>query len=48
MKRDVTEPRMRSRVLTVAALALSVALAGCESFDPLDKLSELDIMGVSK
>ncbi|MEA2877869.1 MAG: hypothetical protein QOF14_3065 [Hyphomicrobiales bacterium] len=48
MKRDVTEPQMRSRVLTVAALALSVALAGCESFDPLDKLSELDIMGVSK
>ena len=39
---------MLSRVFTVAALALSVALAGCESFDPLDKLSELDIMGVSK
>jgi hypothetical protein len=48
MMREKTEPRMRSRVFTVAALALSVALAGCESFDPLDKLSELDIMGVSK
>ena len=46
--REMTEPRMRSRVFTAAALALSVALAGCESFDPLDKLSELDIMGVSK
>ena len=39
---------MRSRVFTAAALALSVALAGCGSFDPLDKLAELDIMGVSK
>jgi hypothetical protein len=48
MMREKTEPRMRSRVFTVAALALSVALAGCDSFDPLDKLSELDIMGVSK
>ncbi len=38
---------MRSLV-TVAALAFSLALAGCESFDPLDKLSELDIMGTSK
>ncbi|MEA2195708.1 MAG: hypothetical protein QOG42_2316, partial [Solirubrobacteraceae bacterium] len=48
MMREKTEPRMRRRVFTVAALALSVALAGCESFDPLDKLSELDIMGISK
>ncbi len=39
---------MRSRILTVAALTLGLALAGCESFDPLDKLSELDIMGTSK
>lgn len=39
---------MRSRIVTAAALALGFALAGCDSFDPLDKLSELDIMGVSK
>lgn len=39
---------MRSRIVTAAALALTLALAGCDSFDPLDKLSELDIMGTSK
>ena len=39
---------MRSRYLTAAALAFGLALGGCESFDPLDKLSELDIMGSSK
>ena len=39
---------MRSRVFAAGVLALGLALAGCESFDPLDKLSELDIMGVSK
>jgi hypothetical protein len=38
---------MRS-IVTAAALAFGLALAGCESFDPLDKLSELDIMGTSK
>ena len=38
---------MRS-IITVAALAFGLALSGCESFDPLDKLSELDIMGTSK
>ena len=38
---------MRS-LITVGVLALGLALAGCESFDPLDKLSELDIMGTSK
>src|SRR5947209_6497097 len=47
MRRDATEPRMR-RIVTAAALALGLALAGCDSFDPLDKLSELDIMGTSK
>ena len=50
MRRDVTESRMR-RVVTAAALTLGFALAGCDSingFDPLDKLSELDIMGTSK
>src|SRR5436309_10445538 len=47
MRRDATEPRM-CRIVTVAALALGLALAGCDSFDPLDKLSELDIMGTSK
>jgi hypothetical protein len=39
---------MRSRIVTAAALAFGLALAGCDSFDPLDKLSELDIMGTSK
>jgi len=39
---------MRSRILTAAALGLGLALGGCESFDPLDKLSELDIMGTAK
>ena len=39
---------MRSRILTAAALGFSLALGGCESFDPLDKLSELDIMGTAK
>ena len=41
---------MRSLV-TVGVLALGLALAGCDTlngFDPLDKLSELDIMGTSK
>ena len=36
------------RIVTAAALALGFALAGCDSFDPLDKLSDLDIMGTSK
>ena len=39
---------MCSRIVTAAALAFGLALAGCDSFDPLDKLSELDIMGTSK
>jgi hypothetical protein len=39
---------MRRRFFTAAALAFGLALGGCESFDPLDKLSELDIMGSSK
>lgn len=40
-----------NRVSTAAALVVAFALAGCDSingFDPLDKLSELDIMGSSK
>ena len=36
------------RLMTAAALLSALVLAGCESFDPLDKLSELDIMGASK
>src|SRR5256885_7420194 len=48
MRRDVRESGMRSPIFTAAALALGLALAGCDSFDPLDKLSELDIMGTSK
>ena len=39
---------MRRRILTAAALGFGLSLAGCESFDPLDKLSELDIMGTAK
>jgi hypothetical protein len=39
---------MRSRILTAAVLGFGLALSGCESFDPLDKLSELDIMGTAK
>ena len=40
-----------NRAFTAAALVFAFALAGCDSingFDPLDKLSELDIMGSSK
>src|SRR4051794_35202277 len=40
-----------NRVVTAAALVFAFALAGCDSlngFDPLDKLSELDILGTSK
>src|SRR3954463_797929 len=36
------------RNVTAAALARGLVLSGCESFDPLDKLSELDILGTSK
>lgn len=39
---------MRSRLFTAAGLVLGLALAGCESFDPLDKIADLDIMGTSK
>ena len=38
----------RDRILTAAAFALALALAGCDSFDPLDKFQEWDIMGSSK
>ena len=34
--------------LTIAALISGLALAGCDSFDPIDKFQELDIMGSSK
>jgi hypothetical protein len=36
------------RGATIAALVCGLALAGCESFDPLDKFQDLDIMGTSK
>jgi hypothetical protein len=39
---------MRNRILTAAALTFAVALAGCDSFDPLDKFQDWDIMGSSK
>lgn len=48
MTRDVTQTRIRRHFVTAAVLALGLALAGCDSFDPLDKLSDLDIMGTSK
>jgi hypothetical protein len=39
---------MRKRVLTSAVLLLGLALAGCDSFDPLDKFQDWDLMGTSK
>ena len=35
-------------LFTAAALALGLALAGCDSFDPLDKCPGLDIMGTRR
>src|SRR5437764_12437371 len=32
------------RIVTLVALGLAVALAGCDSFDPLDKFQDWDIM----
>ena len=32
------------RIVTIAALALGVALAGCDSFDPIDKFQDWDLM----
>jgi hypothetical protein len=46
----MAESAMR-KLFTTAALVSTVALAGCDtlgSFDPLDKLADLDIMGTSK
>jgi hypothetical protein len=37
-----------NRTLAAAALVTGLALAGCDSFDPLDKFQEWDIMGSSK
>ena len=39
---------MRHRVLTAVALTVGLGLAGCDSFDPLDKFQDWDIMGSSK
>ena len=39
---------MQRRALSSAVLLLGLALAGCDSFDPLDKFQEWDIMGSSK
>ena len=36
------------RTLTLAALACGLALAGCDSFDPLDKFQDWDLMGAGK
>jgi hypothetical protein len=37
-----------NRTLTAAVLVAGLALAGCDSFDPLDKFQDWDIMGSSK
>jgi hypothetical protein len=39
---------MGKRALTSAVLLFGLALAGCDSFDPLDKFQDWDIMGSSK
>jgi hypothetical protein len=39
---------MRTAMRTVIFAALAFALAGCDSFDPLDKFQDWDIMGSSK
>ena len=36
------------RTATLAALVCGLALAGCDSFDPLDKFQDWDIMGTNK
>ena len=36
------------RTVTFAALIFGLALSGCDSFDPLDKFQDLDIMATSK
>jgi hypothetical protein len=37
-----------NRTLTAAVLVAGLALAGCDSFDPLDKFQDWDIMGAGK
>lgn len=39
---------MRKRALTSTVLLFGLALAGCDSFDPLDKFQDWDLMGSSK
>lgn len=39
---------MRAILTAAAAVVSGLVLAGCTSFDPLDKLQDLDIMGSSK
>ena len=36
------------KTLTLAALACGLVLGGCDSFDPLDKFQDWDIMGSGK
>ena len=36
------------RTATLAALVCGLALAGCDSFDPLDKFQDWDILGSNK
>ncbi len=39
---------MRKTILTAAAFALTLALGGCDSFDPLDKFQEWDVLSSKK
>jgi hypothetical protein len=39
---------MRPILMAAAALALGLALAGCESFDPLEKISNFNPFGEAK
>ncbi|MEA2929859.1 MAG: hypothetical protein QOG38_2287 [Hyphomicrobiales bacterium] len=39
---------MRHKTILFAAAVLALALGGCDSFDPLDKFQDWDIMGSNK
>ena len=39
---------MTRRTITIVALACGLALGGCDSFDPLDKFQDWDLMGGGK
>jgi hypothetical protein len=39
---------MTRRTITIVALACGLALGGCDSFDPLDKFQDWDLLGGGK